>query len=99
MKTSRRPTNSTPGSSNWRRNLPPAQKYFGDTVLTHQNGEKLKLYEDLMKGKVVVVSSFFSSCYPIESKPTAVDERPKGICSVLLPKLAALQAMAGDRLG
>jgi cytochrome oxidase Cu insertion factor (SCO1/SenC/PrrC family) len=63
----------------------PAQKYFGDTVLTDQNGEKLKLYEDLMKGKVVVVNAFFSSC--------------EGVCSVLQPKLAELQTVAGDRLG
>ena len=29
----------------------PAQKYFGSAVLTDQNGEKLRLYDDLLKGK------------------------------------------------
>ncbi len=62
-----------------------AKKYFGNTVLTDQNGEKLRLYDDLMKGKVVVVSAFFSEC--------------RGVCAVLLPALAKLQASAGDRLG
>jgi len=62
-----------------------AEGYFGDTVLTDQNGEKLRLYDDLLKGKVVVVNAFFSSC--------------QGVCSVLIPKLSQLQAVAGDRLG
>jgi len=63
----------------------PAQKYFGGAVLTDQNGEKLRLYDDLMKGKVVVVNAFFSSC--------------QGVCAVIMPKLAELQAVAGERLG
>jgi protein SCO1 len=63
----------------------PAQKYFGNTVLTDQNGEKLRLYDDLLKGHVVVVNAFFSSC--------------QGVCSVLMPKLAKLQEVAGERLG
>jgi cytochrome oxidase Cu insertion factor (SCO1/SenC/PrrC family) len=63
----------------------PAQKYFGNSVLTDQNGEKLKLYDDLLKGKVVVVNAFFSTC--------------QGVCSVTMPKIAALQAVAGERLG
>lgn len=64
---------------------PPAQKYFGSTVLTDQHGEKLRLYEDLMKGKVVVVNAFFSTC--------------DGVCLKIMPNLAALQTVAGDRLG
>jgi cytochrome oxidase Cu insertion factor (SCO1/SenC/PrrC family) len=63
----------------------PAQKYFGSTVLIDQNGEKLRLYDDLMKGKVVVVNAFFSTC--------------QGVCSVTMPRLAQLQAVAGERLG
>ena len=63
----------------------PAQKYFGSAVLTDQNGEKLRLYDDLMKGKVVVVNAFFSTC--------------QGVCSVTMPKIAELQTVAGDRLG
>lgn len=63
----------------------PAQKYFGSAVLTDQNGEKLRLYDDLLKGKVVVVNAFFSTC--------------QGVCSVTMPKIAELQTVAGDRLG
>jgi protein SCO1 len=63
----------------------PAEKYFGTAVLTDQNGEKLRLYDDLLKGKVVVVNAFFSSC--------------EGVCAATMPKLAELQAVAGERLG
>ncbi len=63
----------------------PAQKYFGNAVLTDQNGEKLRLYDDLLKGKVVVVNAFFSSC--------------QGVCPALMLKLSELQAVAGERLG
>jgi protein SCO1 len=63
----------------------PAQKYFGSAVLTDQNGEKLRLYDDLLKGKVVVVNAFFSSC--------------TGVCPTLMLKLSELQAVAGDHLG
>jgi protein SCO1/2 len=63
----------------------PAQKYFGSAVLTDQNGEKLRLYDDLLKGKVVVVNAFFSTC--------------QGVCAVTMPKMAELQSAAGDRLG
>jgi protein SCO1/2 len=54
-------------------------------VLIDQNGEKLRLYEDLLKGRVVVMNAFYSDC--------------QGVCSVLLPKLAELQTAAGERLG
>ena len=42
---------------------PPAtQKYFTDTVLINQNGEKMRLYSDLIKGKTVIINSFFATC-------------------------------------
>src|SRR5256714_2300989 len=63
----------------------PAQKHFTNTVLTDQNGKKWRLYDDLLKGKVVVVNTFFSSC--------------QGVCLKTMPNMAALQAVAGDRLG
>jgi protein SCO1/2 len=39
-----------------------AQKYFTDTVLINQNGEKMRLYSDLLKGKTVIIDSFFATC-------------------------------------
>src|SRR5436190_8544988 len=37
-----------------------AQNYFTDVLLTNQNGEKRRLYSDLLKGKVIVINTFFS---------------------------------------
>src|SRR5712691_6336933 len=40
----------------------PAHKYFTDVVLLNQNGERMRLYSDLLHGKVVIINSFFATC-------------------------------------
>ncbi len=40
----------------------PAKKYFTDVVLVNQNGEKMRFYSDLLRGKVVIINSFFATC-------------------------------------
>jgi protein SCO1/2 len=40
----------------------PARRYFTDVLLINQNGEKMRLYTDLLQGKVVVINSFFGTC-------------------------------------
>ena len=40
----------------------PAHQYFTDVVLVNQNGEKLRLYSDLLENKIVVINTFFTSC-------------------------------------
>ena len=40
----------------------PTKNYFTDVLLVNQNGEKMRLYSDLLKGKVVVINSFFATC-------------------------------------
>jgi len=62
-----------------------AQKYFTDTVLINQNGEKMRLYSDLLKGKTVIINSFFATC--------------KGVCLPLSRNLEKVQQSLGDRLG
>ena len=39
-----------------------AGHYFANLKLVDQNGKTVDLYDDLMKGKVVVINSFFASC-------------------------------------
>ena len=39
-----------------------AEKYFTNVELINQKGEKVRLYQDLLKDKVVVINSFFSTC-------------------------------------
>jgi protein SCO1/2 len=63
----------------------PAQKYFTDTVLINQNGEKMRLYSDLLKGKTVIINSFFATC--------------QGSCLPMNRNLEKVQAGLGDRLG
>jgi len=40
----------------------PAKQYFTDVLLVNQNGEKLRLYSDLLQKRVVVINTFFTSC-------------------------------------
>lgn len=65
--------------------LPPAQKYFTDVELMNQHGETMRLYSDVLKGKVVVINSFFSTC--------------KGSCPVMMASFARIQQQFADRLG
>lgn len=63
----------------------PAHKYFTDVELINQNGEKMRLYSDLLKGKVVVINSFFATC--------------QASCLPLNRNLEQVQQAMGDRLG
>lgn len=63
----------------------PAAKYFTDTVLINQDGEKMRLYSDLLKGKTIIINSFFATC--------------KGSCLPLTRNLEKVQDALGDRLG
>jgi protein SCO1 len=62
-----------------------SHRYFGDITLLNQDGEKMQLYSDLLKDKVVVIDSFFSSC--------------QGSCPVMTATLARIQDWLGSRLG
>ena len=62
-----------------------AQKYFTDTVLVNQNGEKMRFYSDLLKGKTVIIDSFFATC--------------QGSCLPMNRNLEKVQEALGDRLG
>lgn len=62
-----------------------ARNYFTDVELVDQNGVKHRLYSDLMKEHVVVISSFFASC--------------TGVCPVLNQKLTAIRRAFPDHIG
>lgn len=65
-------------------NSSPAKKYFTDVLLVNQDGKKLRLYSDLLQGKIVVLNTFFTSCGNSCPRMTAV--------------LAGLQERLGERL-
>jgi len=62
-----------------------AQKYFTDTVLVNQNGERMRFYADLMKDKTVIIDTFFATC--------------QASCLPMNRNLAQIQEALGDRLG
>jgi cytochrome oxidase Cu insertion factor (SCO1/SenC/PrrC family) len=62
-----------------------AHSYFTDIQLITQNGDKVVLYSDLLKGKVVVINSFFGTC--------------TGSCPKMSAVLSGLQERLGDHLG
>jgi protein SCO1 len=64
---------------------PAAEKYFTDTLLLNQDGEKMRFYSDLLKGKTVIINSFFATC--------------QGSCLPITRNLEKVQEALGDRLG
>ncbi len=62
-----------------------AQKYFTDVVLLNQDNEKMRLYSDLLKGKVVIINAFFATC--------------QGSCLPMNRNLEKVQEALGERLG
>ena len=62
-----------------------AQRYFTDVQLTNQDGKRLRLYSDLLQGKVFVINSFFSGC--------------TGVCKVTMPLFQSLQEKFADHAG
>jgi protein SCO1/2 len=63
----------------------PAEQYFTNVKLLNQNGEPMRLYQDLLKGKVVVIDTIFTEC--------------TGICPVMSKTFQKIQEHVGDRLG
>jgi protein SCO1/2 len=60
--------------------------YFPDLELRTQDGERVRLYDDLLKGKTVLVHFFYA------------DGRD-GICPAVLDRLVQLQRLLGERCG
>ena len=62
-----------------------AEKYFTDTLLINQDGQKMRFYSDLMKDKTVIIDSFFATC--------------QASCLPMNRNLEKVQEALGDRLG
>jgi protein SCO1 len=62
-----------------------AEHYFGNAVLTNQDGKHLRLYTDVLKGNIVIIDSFYSTC--------------NGVCRVTMPVFKQLQDDLGERVG
>ena len=64
---------------------PPTKQYFTDILLVNQDGQRLRLYSDLLRGKIVVFNTFFTSC--------------KNSCPRMSAVFSGLQERLGERLG
>lgn len=62
-----------------------AHHYFTDIELVDHLGRPQRLYTDLLRGKVVLINSFFTSC--------------AGVCPPMTQRIAELQAPLADHLG
>lgn len=63
----------------------PALHYFTDVTLVNQYGEPMRLYSDLLQGKVVLINTVFTAC--------------TGMCPMLSSTIEKVQAHVGDRVG
>ena len=62
-----------------------AEKYFSDVELIDQDGQKLRFYSDVLKNKVVIINTFFTTC--------------TNICPPMNRNFEKIQEALGDRLG
>jgi protein SCO1/2 len=62
-----------------------AEKYFSDVELINQDGQKVRFYTDVLKNKVVVINSFFTTC--------------TSVCPPMNRNFEKVQEALGDRLG
>ena len=59
--------------------------YFPNVELLTQDGRPVRLYDDLLKGKVVLINFMFTTC--------------KGVCPPMTANLAKVQSYLGERVG
>lgn len=62
-----------------------AEKYFSDVELINQDGQKMRFYSDVLKGKVVIINTFFATC--------------TSVCPPMSRNFEKIQEFLGDRLG
>jgi protein SCO1/2 len=65
--------------------LSPAAKYFSDVELIDQDGQKMRFYSDVLKNKVVIINTFFTTC--------------TSVCPPMNRNFEKVQEALGDRLG
>ncbi|HZM86617.1 MAG TPA: SCO family protein [Blastocatellia bacterium] len=63
----------------------PARNYFTDVQLVNQDGKPMRFYSDLLKDKVVIINTFFTTC--------------NSVCPPMTRNLERVQNWLGDRLG
>jgi protein SCO1/2 len=62
-----------------------AAKYFPSHVLVTHDGRQVRFYDDLVKGRIVLINFMFTTC--------------AGVCSPMTANMAKVQQYLGERLG
>jgi protein SCO1/2 len=62
-----------------------AANYFPNTVLITQDNQPVRFFDDLLKGKTVVINFMFTTC--------------TSVCPAMTANLAKVQSLLGDRVG
>ena len=78
-------SHSSKGPENEKSVADAASKYFPNLELLTQDNKPVHFYEDLLKGKVVLINFMFTTC--------------KGVCSPMTANLAKVQKYLGERVG
>jgi protein SCO1/2 len=60
-------------------------EWFTNVEVTTQDGRKLRFYDDVMKGKILIINFFFASC--------------DSVCPLMTENLARVQDLLGARVG
>jgi len=61
------------------------RRYFPDVSLVTQDGKRVRLYEDLIKDKIVILNFMYAHC--------------RGVCSPVTANLVRVQRLLGERVG
>jgi protein SCO1/2 len=61
------------------------RRYFPDVALVTQDNQKVRLYRDLIKDKIVIINFFYAHC--------------EGICPMVTANLVRVQQLLGSRVG
>ena len=60
-------------------------EYFSNTILTTQDGEEVRFYDDLLKGKIVAINLIYTTC--------------QYACPLETARMSQVQRKLGDRMG
>lgn len=61
------------------------ENYFPNVIVETHDGRKVRFYDDLIKGKVVIINAMYTVC--------------TGVCPTNTASLRSVQAALGDRVG
>lgn len=80
-----RPPQRAAGNSDDNSVAAQAARYFPNLELVTQDGATVNFYDDLLKGRTVLINFMFTTC--------------TGVCSPMTANLARVQKLLGDRVG